>query len=72
MPTTTQIQLKKGALMTVSKNTVTPNAIQAEWVEIQAAQRSPAKFQPLYNRYYEPIFLYHLSESGIKKQKPPT
>jgi len=64
MPTTTQIQLKKGALMTVSKNTVSSDAMQAEWLEIQAAQRSPAKFQPLYSRYYDQIYRFIFRRTG--------
>ena len=32
--------------------------MQEEWLEIQAAQKEPARFRPLYNRYYEPIFRY--------------
>ncbi len=37
---------------------VTKEAMQQEWQEIQAAQQSPAMFRPLYDRYYEPIFRY--------------
>ena len=33
-------------------------ALAAEWVEIQAAQADAARFRPLYDRYYEPIFRY--------------
>lgn len=44
--------------MTVSKNMVSSDAMQAEWLEIQAAQRSPAKFQPLYIRYHEQIYRF--------------
>lgn len=35
--------------------------MEAEWLEIQAAQRDPAMFRPLYNRYFDPIFrfIYH-------------
>jgi RNA polymerase sigma-70 factor (ECF subfamily) len=64
MPTATQIQplssrlsIKKKAFMT-GKNTVSADAIQAEWGEIQLAQQNPAMFRPLYSRYYEPIFRF--------------
>lgn len=29
-----------------------------EWLEIQAAQKDPARFRPLYNRYFEAIFRF--------------
>ena len=32
--------------------------MQKEWLEIQAAQKDPARFRPLYNRYFEAIFRY--------------
>lgn len=35
---------------------ISTSALEAEWLEIQAAQKDPAAFRPLYNRYYEPIF----------------
>ena len=38
--------------------TVSEAAMRAEWEEIRAAQTDPAAFQPLYDRYYEPIFRY--------------
>ncbi len=38
--------------------TVPQDKMQAEWQEIQAAQRNPADFRPLYNRYYTPIFRF--------------
>jgi len=41
-----------------SKKTVSEEAMQAEWRQIQAAQTSPAHFRPLYDRYYEPIFRF--------------
>lgn len=37
---------------------VTKEAMQQEWQEIQVAQQNPAMFRPLYDRYYEPIFRY--------------
>jgi len=44
----------------LSSNTqsVTKEAMLEEWQEIQAAQKNPAYFRPLYDRYYEPIFRY--------------
>lgn len=44
--------------MTGPKKTITTDDLQAEWEEIQAAQRDPAQFRPLYTRYYTPIFRY--------------
>ena len=38
--------------------TVPQDTMQEEWQEIQAAQRNPAHFRPLYNRYYNPIFRF--------------
>ena len=45
-------------LMNVSKKTVSSDSMEAEWIEIQAAQQNPARFQPLYERYYESIFRF--------------
>jgi len=50
--------------MASSKYTVTQKAIEEEWLEIQAAQKDPAKFRVLYNRYYEPIFRYVLKRTA--------
>lgn len=50
--------LVKNARMSVSKKTVSMNAMQEEWLEIQAAQDDPALFRPLYNRYFDPIFRF--------------
>ncbi|MDC0231604.1 sigma-70 family RNA polymerase sigma factor [Aureispira] len=44
--------------MAGSKYTVTQQAMQDEWLEIQQAQQSPSRFRVLYNRYYEPIFRF--------------
>ncbi len=44
--------------MNTYRRTVSAEAINNEWVEIQAAQRDPALFQPLYNRYFEQIFQF--------------
>lgn len=50
--------LTKSVGMNVSRRTVSKETMQEEWLEVQAAQRDPARFRPLYNRYYEPIFRY--------------
>lgn len=50
--------LVKNARMSVSKKTVSIDAMQEEWLEIQAAQKDPALFRPLYNRYFDPIFRF--------------
>lgn len=44
--------------MSASKYTVTQQAMEEEWLEVQAAQQNPAKFRVLYNRYYESIFRF--------------
>ena len=44
--------------LSANTQSVTTEAMQEEWQEIQAAQQSPAMFRPLYDRYYEPIFRY--------------
>ena len=38
--------------------TMSVAAVQEEWLEIQAAQQNPARFRPLYERYYDPIFRF--------------
>lgn len=50
--------------MDVSNRTISSEAIQSEWQEIQAAKSNPAMFRPLYNRYFEPIFRFILSRCG--------
>ncbi len=37
---------------------ISEEQIQAEWLEIQAAQRDRIYFKPLYERYFEPIYRY--------------
>ncbi|RMG88007.1 MAG: sigma-70 family RNA polymerase sigma factor [Bacteroidetes bacterium] len=44
--------------MNPHRKTVTDKEMDAEWQEIQAAQTDPARFKPLYDRYYEPIFRF--------------
>ncbi len=39
-------------------NKMSTRAIEAEWLEIQAAQQDPAHFRPLYDRYFESIFRF--------------
>ncbi len=50
--------LVKNESMRVFKRAVSEEAVLAEWQEIQAAQRNPAMFRPLYDRYYESIFRF--------------
>jgi RNA polymerase sigma-70 factor (ECF subfamily) len=49
---------KKEGLMNTFRRTVSAEAMQFEWAEIQAAQQNPALFRPLYERYFEPIFQF--------------
>ncbi|WP_245569336.1 RNA polymerase sigma factor [Lewinella cohaerens] len=44
--------------MTEPQKTVSASAMEAEWLEIQAAQANPARFRPLYERYFEPIYRF--------------
>ncbi len=44
--------------MAETNKTMSASEMNAEWLEIQAAQRNPARFRPLYERYYEPIFRF--------------
>lgn len=50
--------LAKTVRMSAPKRTVSAAEMQEEWLEVQAAQGDPALFQPLYERYYEDIFLF--------------
>jgi RNA polymerase sigma-70 factor (ECF subfamily) len=50
--------------MDVSNRTISTEAIQSEWHEIQAAQQNPALFRPLYERYFDPIFRFIMSRCG--------
>lgn len=49
---------KNTVRMQSSNKTVSQKAMQAEWLEIQAAQQNPVLFKPLYDRYFEPIFRF--------------
>ena len=44
--------------MESTSRTVSEGAMQSEWTEIQRAQREPAAFRVLYERYYDPIFRF--------------
>jgi RNA polymerase sigma-70 factor (ECF subfamily) len=50
--------VKNEGQMDTSRRTVSAEAMQVEWEEIQAAQKNPALFRPLYNRHFEPIFQF--------------
>lgn len=50
--------LAKTVRMSTSKRTVSAAEMQNEWLEVQAAQQDSAMFQPLYERYFESIYLY--------------
>lgn len=44
--------------MDKSRKTVSNEAMQEEWEQIQAAQTNPASFRVLYEKYYNPIFRF--------------
>jgi RNA polymerase sigma-70 factor (ECF subfamily) len=50
--------------MDVSNRTISAEAIQSEWREIQAAQQNPTLFRPLYERYFNPIFRFIMNRCG--------
>jgi RNA polymerase sigma-70 factor (ECF subfamily) len=50
--------------MDVSNRTISAEAIQSEWQEIQAAQQNPTLFRPLYERYFDPIFRFIMNRCG--------
>ena len=50
--------VKNEVRMEVPKKTVSEEAMQKEWTVIRAAQKDPAKFRPLYDQYFEPIFRF--------------
>ena len=52
------LALKNNVSMNSSKQSVSQEAMQKEWEEIQAAQKNAALFRPLYTRYYEGIFRF--------------
>lgn len=47
-----------------SVKTVSKNDMDAEWTVIQAAQRNPAEFKPLYDKYYVQIFRFILKRTA--------
>lgn len=50
--------LAKKPGMGSSDKAVSKEALEQEWVEIQAAQIDPAAFRPLYERHFEPLFRF--------------
>ena len=50
--------------MDSSRKAVSQEAIQEEWLAIQAAQKNPALFRPLYTQYYPPIFRFILRRTA--------
>lgn len=44
--------------MATYKNSMSKDAIEEEWLLIQAAQKNPSRFGTLYDRYYEQIFRF--------------
>lgn len=56
--------LAKTVQMSAPKRTVSAEDLQEEWLEVQAAQQDPAMFRPLYDRYFEPIYLYILRRTA--------
>lgn len=50
--------VKNEGLMNSFRRTVSSEAMQDEWAEIQAAQANPALFRILYDRYFEPVFQF--------------
>lgn len=49
---------------TASVNTISNSDMDAEWKIIQAAQKNPASFRTLYEKYYVPIFRFVLKRAG--------
>jgi RNA polymerase sigma-70 factor (ECF subfamily) len=52
----------------VSKYHASGQAMQAEWEEIKAAKADPARFEVLYDRYYERIFSFIYQRLDDKEQ----
>jgi RNA polymerase sigma-70 factor (ECF subfamily) len=50
--------LNHSVRMEQSGKSVTAEAMQLEWLEVQAAQQDRRQFRPIYDRYYEPIFRF--------------
>jgi len=56
--------VKKDVRMEQFGKTVSEEALQREWLEIQAAQADRAQFRPLYERYFESIFRFLYRRTG--------
>ncbi|MBR9923048.1 MAG: sigma-70 family RNA polymerase sigma factor [Bacteroidetes bacterium] len=52
--------------MEQSGKTISDDALQKEWLEIQAAQADRSAFRPLYDRYFEPLYRYIYRRTGDK------
>ena len=50
--------------MAKSSKQVSDSSMLSEWEEIQAAQKDPKKFRPLYERYFEAIFAFIQKRTG--------
>lgn len=50
--------LNKNESIERSPNWVQADALQQEWLEVQAAVRDRALFRPLYERHFEPVFRF--------------
>jgi RNA polymerase sigma-70 factor (ECF subfamily) len=58
------ISAEKQTIMDVPHKAVSNDAMQAEWLLIQEAQQNAARFRPLYEKYYEPIFRFIYQRIG--------
>ena len=56
--------VKNTLRMQRSNKTVSIQAMEEEWLEIQAAQRDLSQFRPLYKRYFESIFRFIHRRTG--------
>ncbi len=50
--------------MAKNNKQVSDNSMLSEWKEIQAAQKDPKQFRPLYERYFENIFAFIQKRTG--------
>lgn len=55
---------EKAFIMTFEEKTIPTDTLELEWLEIQAAQVDPYKFQPLYDRYFDQIFRFVIKRTG--------
>ena len=58
--------VKSAIQMDDSKKTVSSASMQEEWVIIEAAQKNPAAFRPLYDKYFEQIFRFIFRRTASK------